>query len=56
MYKKITEAQFIKDMKTVGVPEKDFDWHLALFRKTEELRKNGQLAQLDRASVYGTEG
>lgn len=39
MYKKITEAQFIRDMKTMEVPEKDFEWHLALYRKTEELRK-----------------
>ena len=36
----IDEAQYIRDMKTVGVPEKDFEWHLALYRKTEELRKN----------------
>ena len=44
MYKKkITEAQYIRDMKTMGVPEKDFEWHLALYRKIEDLRKNRYL-------------
>lgn len=52
----LDEAQFIRDMKTVGVSEKDFDWHLSLYRKTKELHKNGQLAQLDRASVFETAG
>ena len=54
--KEISEAQFIKDMKCVGVPDEDIPWHLELSRMTEELRKNGQLAQRKRASVYETEG
>ena len=54
--KEISEAQFIKDMKCVGVPDEDIPWHLELSRKTEELRKNGQLAQLNRASRYEREG
>jgi hypothetical protein len=37
--KEISEAQFIKDMKCVGVPDEDIPWHLELSRKREELQK-----------------
>jgi hypothetical protein len=38
--KEISEAQYIKDMKSVGVPNEDIDWHLDLYRKTIEIMKN----------------
>jgi len=38
--KEISEAQYIRDMKSVGVPNEDIDWHLDLYRKTIEIMKN----------------
>jgi hypothetical protein len=36
--KEISEAQYIKDMRCVGVPEEDIPWHLELSRKREKIQ------------------
>jgi len=36
--KEISEAQFIKDMRCVGVPEENIPWHIDLFRKTKKIQ------------------
>jgi hypothetical protein len=40
MNKKITEAQYLKDLKCLhpNMSKEDIDWHVNLFRKTKQLQ------------------